>query len=768
MNNYKNILDTIGNTPIVPIRNLNKDTNVKIFAKLEYFNPGGSIKDRVALSMIEDAEKSGQLTTDKIIIEATSGNTGIGLALVAAVKGYKLTLTMSESVSEERKRILKALGANLIYTLPRLGTDGAIEEVYKMARENPDKYWLADQYSNESNWKAHYYGTAVEIWQQTNGEVTMLVTAMGTTGTAMGTSRRLKEYNPNIKIVGVEPYLGHKIQGMKNMRESYRPEIFNSKLVDYTLHIEDEEAFQMVRRLAKEEGMFVGMSSGAAMAGALKVAHDLNDGIIVVILPDGGERYLSTTLFMDRKKTNIKLYNTLSRKKDEFIPIKEDKISMYSCGPTVSRLTSISECRKYIAADLLRRYLEYRGFTVEHVLNITDLDDSAIQGSEASNEDLKPFTLKNYKEFLKDMDTLSIKRAASYPFASEHVDDMIGITEKLMDKGFAYERLRSVYFDISRYTEYGRLSRVDLSKIRVGKTVNLDRYEKDNPRDFALLKRSTLNELKRGIFFNTKWGNVRPSWHIECAAISMKYLGETSDINFGSADTVFPHNENVIAISSAINGRPSANYWLHSEMVKEKKSLQTPISKKVTLRDLLDKGFSGGDIRYWLISMHYRKVIELSPSKISIASNTVSRLNKFIHKLHTCSKGPVLPEIDQIIYDLGRKFTSEMDNDLNIAPALAALFEFVHKINSIIDSNGLDESDRKKIEKILSGINSVLMIMDFSEEKPTEQIEKLLRERDVARGNKDWQEADILRERLSHLGVEVLDTKKGTTWRRKI
>jgi cysteinyl-tRNA synthetase len=768
MNNHKDILDTIGSTPLVPIRNLNKNATIKIFAKLEYFNPGGSIKDRVALSMIEDAEKSGQLTTDKIIIEATSGNTGIGLALVAAVKGYKLTLAMSESASEERKRILKALGAHLIYTLPRLGTDGAIEEVYKMARENPDKYWLADQYSNESNWKAHYYGTAVEIWQQTKGEVTMVVAAMGTTGTAMGTSRRLKEYNSNIKIVGVEPYLGHKIQGMKNMRESYRPEIFNAKLLDHTIHIEDEEAFHMVRRLAKEEGMFVGMSSGAAMAGALRAAKDLDDGIIVVILPDGGERYLSTNLFMDRKKTNITLYNTLSRKKDEFIPMKEDKISIYSCGPAVSRLPTISECRKYIAVDLLRRYLEYRGFTVEHVLNITDLDDTAIQGSEGSNEDLKSLTLKNYKEFLKDMDSLSIKRAAKYPFASGHVDDMIDVAEKLMDKGFAYERLRSVYFDISRYTEYGRLSRVDLSKIRVGKTVNLDRYEKDNPRDFALLKRSTLNELKRGIFFNTKWGNVRPSWHIECAAISMKYLGEISDINFGGVDTVFPHNENVIAISSAINGKPLANYWLHSEMVKEKKSSQTPTSKKITLRDLLDKGFSGGDIRYWLISMHYRKVIDLSFSKISIAGNTVSRLNKFIHKLHTCRKGPAVPEIDQIIYDLSHKFNTEMDNDLNIAPALAALFEFVHKIHAIIDSNGLDESDKKKVKKILSDINSVLMIMDFSEEKPTEQIEALMKERDVARENKDWFRADALRENLDKLGVEVIDTKKGTTWRRKI
>jgi len=224
---YNNILDTIGNTPIIPIRHLNKKDKVKIFAKLESFNPGGSIKDRVALSMIEQAERNGQLTKDKIIVEATSGNTGIGLALVAAIKGYSLVLTMSDSVSEERRKILKALGADLRFTPSRLATDGAIEEAYSLFREEPDKYWLADQFNNESNWKSHYNVTAVEIWEQTGGKVTMVVAAMGTTGTVMGLSKRLKEYNPKIKIVGVEPYLGHNIQGMKNMKESYRPGIFN-------------------------------------------------------------------------------------------------------------------------------------------------------------------------------------------------------------------------------------------------------------------------------------------------------------------------------------------------------------------------------------------------------------------------------------------------------------------------------------------------------------------------------------------------------------
>lgn len=763
---YNNILDTIGNTPIVPLRHLNKNNNVKIFAKLESFNPGGSIKDRIALSMIEEAERNGQLTKDKIIVEATSGNTGIGLSLVAAIKGYRLMLTMADSVSEERKKILKALGAELRYTPSRLSTDGAIEEAYNLVRSEPEKYWLADQFNSESNWKAHYNGTAVEIWEQTGGKVTMAVSAMGTTGTVVGLSKRLKEYNSKIDIVGVEPYLGHNIQGMKNMKESYRPGIFDKNLLDRIFHIEDEEAFEMTRRLAKEEGVFAGMSSGAAVAAAIKVAQEIEEGLLVVIFPDGGERYLSTNLFMDRKKTDIKFYNTLSRQKDAFIPIKENNVYIYSCGPTVSKLIDLTECRRYVVADLLRRYLEFKDLTVTHIINITDLDDKTIQGAEAAGEEVKTFTGKYYKDFLKDMDALNIKRATNYPLASQHVEEMIGITQKLLEKGFAYERLRSVYFDISRFKDYGKLSRVDLNKIRVGKTVDLDSYEKENPRDFTLLKRSTLNELKRGIFFSTKWGNVRPGWHIECAAMAVKYLGETFDIHTGSMDLIFPHHENEIAISEALTGRPFANYWVHNEMVKENKSPEIPVEKAITLREVLNKGYTGREVRYWFINMHYRKAIDFSWSKLTIAKNTVSRLDRFVHKLRSCQKGPVNTGIDQLIYDLRHKFIAEMDDDLNIAPALAALFEFIHKINRIIDSQGLDPSDRDKIQDILFKLNSVLMVMDLTGAESSKQIEELIEKRSYARQKKDWAKADKIRDELKELGVEAIDTRDGTTWRK--
>ena len=293
---YKNILQLIGNTPLVKINRLNPNKKVELYAKLEFFNPGSSVKDRTALSMIEGAEKRRELTKNKIVLEATSGNTGIGLALVCVVKKYKLLLTMPESVSIERRKILKALGAEILLTSAKDGTDGAIEKAYEMARKN-NKYWLADQFNNPDNWKAHYYGTAEEIWQDTDGKITHFVGSIGTTGTLMGVSKRLKKYNPKIQIIGVEPLLGHKIQGLKNMKEAYKPGIYDKIQLDKKINVKDEDAYEMARKIAKQEGIFVGMSSGAAMFGASKIIKGLKRGLVVVLLPDGGERYLSTNLF---------------------------------------------------------------------------------------------------------------------------------------------------------------------------------------------------------------------------------------------------------------------------------------------------------------------------------------------------------------------------------------------------------------------------------------------------------------------------------------
>jgi S-sulfo-L-cysteine synthase (O-acetyl-L-serine-dependent) len=290
------ILECIGNTPIASI-DLNPNPGVKLFAKLEGNNPGGSVKDRIALYMVEAAEKEGRLTKDKIILEATSGNTGIGLAMVATAKRYRLKLTMPACVSIERRRILEAFGAELILTPSNEGTDGAIRLAHKILSEDPDRYFMPNQFDNEANILAHYETTGKEIIDQTQGHITHFVAGMGTTGTLMGVSRRLKEFNKDISIVGVEPVLNHRIQGLKNMTESIKPKIFDPGMIDEHYYINDEEAFDTTRMLAVKEGLFVGMSSGAAMHIALRKSSELKDGVIIVLLPDRGDRYLSTSLF---------------------------------------------------------------------------------------------------------------------------------------------------------------------------------------------------------------------------------------------------------------------------------------------------------------------------------------------------------------------------------------------------------------------------------------------------------------------------------------
>jgi len=288
----KNILDLIGNTPMVEIKKLNPNPDVRIYAKLEKFNPSGSIKDRIAKYMIEKAERNGELAKNKIIIEATSGNTGIALALLAVIKGYKIVLVMPENVSEERRKILKAYGAEIILTPAEKGTDGAIEKAYELARKNPDKYFLIDQFNNPNNPEAHYETTAREILEDVP-DITHFVAGIGTTGTFVGVAKRFKEFNPEIKTIAIEPYPNHKIQGLKNLKQAYKPGIWDKTLVDEKMNVKDEDAFHMCRELAKKEGLFVGLSSGAAMYGAIKIAERLEKGVIVTIFPDGGEKYLS-------------------------------------------------------------------------------------------------------------------------------------------------------------------------------------------------------------------------------------------------------------------------------------------------------------------------------------------------------------------------------------------------------------------------------------------------------------------------------------------
>ncbi len=769
----QNILQLIGNTPIVPIKRLNPHKNVQIFAKLESFNPGGSIKDRIALNMVEDAEQKGELTPDKIVLEATSGNTGIGLAMVCAVKGYKCQLVMPESASIERRKIMKAFGAEILLTPAKRSTDGAIEKAYGMALEHPDRYFLTDQFNNEANWQAHYKNTGPEIWEQTEGKVTDVIVTLGTTGTAMGVCKYFSDKHPEVRVTAVEPFLGHKIQGLKNMKESYRPEIFDKKLPYQIINIPDEEAFGHSRLLAAKEGIFAGMSSGAAMRAALTRAEQLEQGVIVIIFPDGGERYLSTPLFADMtevepQKSQFRIFNSLTRKKEIFTPITKKKVTFYACGPTAHELANLAHCRRFVVADMINRYLESKGYNVHYYMNFTDLDDNTIRGADDQGKDLKEFTQAYISEFKKDIQQLQVKEATGYPLASEHVQKMIDIAHELIHKGYAYEKHGSIYFDISNFPKYGRLSRVDLTKIQVGKTVDLDNYEKGDPVDFTLLKRSTLSELKKGIFFKSDFGNVRPGWHIECAAMTQHFLGETMDIHTSDRDLIFPHHENENAIAEALTGKPLANYWMHSQLVLvDGKKMTHALNNVITLRDLLEKGYSPRETRFFLISTHYRKPIIFSYRKLDTARKNLARIDEFTRKLICLPPGMPHPEVASYLTTLEETFQVAMDDDFNVSKTLAAIFDFIKKCNPILHEGKLDRDQKEYILEALSKINNIFQILKLEECPLAPEIDKLIKEREEARKNKDWKRADGVRDELAKQGITVVDTAKGPVWKEK-
>lgn len=294
---YENIIEMIGNTPMVKINKLNPNRNVSMYAKLEGVNPGGSVKDRVALKMIEKAIQEGKLTKEKTIIEATSGNTGIGIAMIGAVRGYAVEIVMSESASIERRKMIQSFGAAITLTDPNKGTDGAIVKARELVSNNPEKYFMPDQFSNTNNVAAHYEATADEIWKDMDGRIDYFVSSIGTSGTIMGISKRLKELNPKIKIVCAYPESGHYIQGLKNMEDAIVPKIYDKTKIDEFIVIESEKAFEAARLLAKKEGLFVGMSSGATMLAATEIAKRISGGRVAMIFPDRGEKYLSTKLF---------------------------------------------------------------------------------------------------------------------------------------------------------------------------------------------------------------------------------------------------------------------------------------------------------------------------------------------------------------------------------------------------------------------------------------------------------------------------------------
>ena len=770
------ILSLIGNTPLVPICALNPNPNVEIYGKLEKTNPGGSVKDRIGLWMVEQAERSGELTKDKTILEATSGNTGIGLAMVAAAKGYRILLAMSEGVSVERRKILAAFGGEFLLTPADRGTDGAIERAYELAAEDPDRYYVPDQYNNPANVEAHYHTTALEIWEQTQGRITHFVTTMGTTGTLMGCTRRFRELNPNIRTIGVEPYLGHRIQGLKNLKEAYIPGIYDSKWHDEKVNIEDDDAYEMARRLAREEGLLVGMSSGAAMHVAYELAQRLDSGVIVVMLPDGGDRYLSTTLFQvsEPEAVSVKLnfFNTLTRRYEPFEPAgKENEATMYSCGPTVHRRPHLGLLRRMLVDDLIRRTLEFAGYEVKHVVSVTDLDDNTIQEAERLGESMADLCARHEAEFHEDCRALELKPAHVYARSSECVDEMVELARTLVQKRCAYEKLNSVYFDIGRVKSYGEISGIDLGKIRIGATVDLERYDKDDPRDFTLMRRSTLSEMRKGLFCKTEWGNVRPSWHIHCYAMSRMHLGDRFDIHTGSVDLVFPHHENELVQSRALTGEPQARYWLHSELVLVgSKKMSDAEGERITLPDLLARGYSPRELRFFLLQTHYRQPVHLTDERLEEARNSLQRLDELVANLaHVTGTGPHSVDVEGWIGEMKEEFHRALLNDMNVSAALAAMFSLARKINYLMSQGRLQREDAKAVLTALRGVDQVLAILP-ADEPPAElpaDIAELVQRRDDARQAKDFELADRIRAELAGSGYITEDYATGTRVKRR-
>jgi cysteinyl-tRNA synthetase len=773
------LLGLIGNTPLVRLERLVHRPKVELWAKLERANPGGSVKDRIALSMLEAAEKSGELRPGKTILEATSGNTGIGLALVAALKGYPVLLAMSEGVSVERRKILAALGAEFLLTPAAEGTDGAIERAYALAGQEPEPYFLADQYNNPANVWAHYQGTAPEIWQQTEGRITHFVASMGTTGTLMGCAKRLHELNPAVRVVGVEPYLGHKIQGLKNLKEAYVPGIFDPKALDEKINVEDDVAYAMARRLAREEGLLVGMSSGAAAAVACELCGRLESGVVVVVLPDGGERYLSTPLFQvpsgepESVPQALTFLNTLTRRYQPFVPLNQGReVSMYSCGPTVHTRPHLGLLRRLLVADLVRRTLEFEGYQVKHVVSITDLDDNTIQAAEEAKESMRELCRRHEAEFLQDLAALGARPAEVYARTSESIEAMLALTRDLIKNGAAYEKLKSVYFNIGRVSSYGELSGKDLGKIRVGMTVDLDRYDKDDPRDFTLLKRSTLQEIRRGVSYKTEWGNVRPSWHVQCSAMARAHLGERFDIHTASVDLMFPHNENELAQSRALGGDGPANYWLHSELVLVGgKKIGSTRESEVTLPELVERGYSHREIRLFLLGAHYRQPVHLSDERLQESRATLRRLDEFVKNLRAARPANrCTDEMEVQLAEAREGFRSALHQDVNLPLALAQLFRLVRQVNYQLSHGGLCADHLSATFSWLEQADQVLALLPLeeTEDRVPPSVLALVRQREAARESGDFVRADQLRSELVGQGYSVEDRPEGTRVSRRL
>ncbi|MBU1120380.1 cysteine--tRNA ligase [Candidatus Micrarchaeota archaeon] len=464
----------------------------------------------------------------------------------------------------------------------------------------------------------------------------------------------------------------------------------------------------------------------------------------------------------------LQFYNTLSRKKESFKPIKDKEVRMYTCGPTVYDFAHIGNYRAYIFEDLLRRYLEYKGFRVIQVMNLTDVDDKTIKGSREKGISLNEFTEEYKKSFFEDIKTLNIEKAEHYPEATKHVPEMVELIRKLLEKGFAYKgEDGSIYYKVSAFKDYGKLSHLKLKELKEGARVKQDEYEKEEARDFALWK--AWNEEDGEVFWENELGKGRPGWHIECSAMSMKYLGESFDIHTGGIDNIFPHHENEIAQSEASTGKKFVNYWMHcSHLIVEGKKMSKSLGNFFTLRDLLEKGYSPKSIRYVLLSTSYRNELNFTEDGLKAAENIMEKFREFLSKLKEAKKeGKEGSEVKKLIEKTKKEFEKCLDDDLNISSALSSVFNFMKEVNKLIGEEKLTKTEAEAILSLMNEFDKVLGLLEFEEEKPLSKEEKeLIEKREEYRKKKQFDKADEVREKLKAMGIQLDDAKEGVKWKR--
>lgn len=456
----------------------------------------------------------------------------------------------------------------------------------------------------------------------------------------------------------------------------------------------------------------------------------------------------------------FKIYNTMNRRLEELVPLKDNHVRMYTCGPTVYNYAHIGNYRAYMFEDLLRRWIQYKGFKVTQVQNLTDVDDKTIRGSREAGVSLNKFTQQYKDAFFEDLKTLNIEPAEHYPAATDCIPEMIEIIQKLFDKGLAYPSDDgSVYFAIDKFPEYGKLAHLDREGMRSGARVAQDEYDKDNAADFALWK--GYDEDDGDVVWDSPWGKGRPGWHLECSAMSMKYLGESFDLHTGGVDNIFPHHEDEIAQSEGANGKLYSKYWMHcAHLQVDGKKMSKSEGNFYTLREILDKGWSGREIRYELIGTHYRQSLNFTFDSLKAARAALARLDEFYAKLKEAAGDKTeAGELPQWAKTLAEKFEAALDDDLNIAGALGALFDGVHEGNKALAS--MDAETAAAVVKLWKKLDTVLGFLEPPAAAAPAEIVDMANARAEAKKNKDWAEADRLRDAIAAAGWIVQDTPTG-------